>query len=254
MTVLESPVIFHMTSFNNKQTRGGNSKSRRNAKRSNGTTFSMRQYDPFLSETKEMFTRPLPKTRNRKELKFLDLAYSQAYVFDTTGTVTALNLVAEGDDNNSRNGRQIQLCSVEVQGKANPVDGSTTPDFCRLMLIYDSQANGALPAITDILSAATSNSFLNLDNRDRFHIIVDHKFVIGALSTTATQTYAESPTLELIDIHRKLSLHTTFKGTTGAIASIATGALLMVSIGDVPPNDGALAGVSTRIRFTDTSF
>jgi len=239
-------------SFSKSSRQRSSQTKRRNIQRTRVNKFST-QSDPFLSETKEMFTKPLPRSRNRKELKYLDLAYSQAYVFDTTGTVTALNLVAEGDDNISRNGRQIQIASVEVIGKANPVDGSTTPDFCRLMLIYDSQTNGALPAITDILAASTSNSFLNLDNRDRFHIIADHKFVIGGLSTTATQTYAQSPTLELIDIHRKLALHTTFKGTTGAIASIATGALLLVSIGDVPPNDGALAGVSTRIRFTDTS-
>lgn len=186
------------------------------------------------------------------ELKYKDIANSASYVFDTTGTVTLLNGIATGDDNTDRDGRQVHNKSIQIQGGVRPVDGSTGATFCRLMLVWDSQPNGSIATVTDILTASTSCANTNLNNRERFTILKDWKYQVGGIDTTATQTYAMSPTVATINWFIPLNGKKTTYGNTGAtIASINTGALLMVSIGNVVPNGGALFEGTTRLRFYD---
>lgn len=184
------------------------------------------------------------------ELKYVDTAVGNG-LFDTTGTVTALNLTAVGDDNTTRDGRQINNQSVQVQGIVRPSDGSTVPDYCRMMLVWDAQPNsGSIATITQILQSSTSNAMLNLDNRERFTIVKDWKCAVGGFNNTATQTYAQSPSVETIDWFVPLKgIKTTYSGTTAAIGSIATGALLLVTIGDAAVNDGNYFTGNCRVRF-----
>lgn len=205
-----------------------------------------------------LFKRAAPAMRNRGpryaqgELKYKDVANSAAYVFDTTGSVTLLNGIATGDDNTDRDGRQVHNKSIQVVGHVRPVDGSTGAVLCRLMLVWDSQPNGAIATIANILTASTSCANLNLDNRERFTILKDWAYSNGGIDTTATQTYAMSPTTTAIKWFIPLGGKKTTYGNTGnTIASINTGALLLVSIGNVVPNAGSLFEGTTRLRFHD---
>jgi len=185
----------------------------------------------------------------RKELKYNDIALA-AYVADTTGTVTALNLIAVGDDNTSRDGRQCTMTSVQVRGYVAPEGiAAQAPISCRLMLVWDNAVNsGAIATIAQILTAATGQSFPLIDNANRFTILCDKRFFIGAANTTATQTYADQ-TGEIVEIYKKLNLVTQYSGTTAAIGSIQNGGLLMVTVGDAAT--GGSFALSTRVRFTD---
>lgn len=189
--------------------------------------------------------------RPQKELKYVDVA-AATYVADGTGTVTALNLIAVGDDNTSRDGRQVTIKSVQIKGKVQPVDLTATLDTrARLMLVWDNAVNsGTIATIAQILSAARSDAFPLIDNAQRFTILYDNAWAISAVVTTATQTH-RAPGLEVIDIYKRINAVTQFSGTTAAIGSIQNGALLMVTIGDNGTGDGASFTVGTRVRFTD---
>ena len=116
------------------------------------------------------------------------------------------------------------------------------------MLVWDLNPNSSatVPNITDILTAATSISHLNLNNRARFVVLRDHMVAYGALSTTATQTYSAAPGAGELDWYVRLGKSKTiFSGTTGAIGSIASGSLLLLTIGD--------NAVNTAYNFTWTS-
>jgi hypothetical protein len=185
------------------------------------------------------------------ELKFVDVA-SAAYACDTTGSVTALNLVAQGDDVTNRQGRQITLKSCRVLGK---ISGgiTTTPVYCRVMLVWDSQPNsGAIATIAQIMAASTSISNPLLDNRERFTILRDWKMTLGGLSTTATQSFAMSPSNAELDWYVPLKgIKTTYSGTTATIGVVATGALLLVTLGDLAAGSGGVAQLVSRVRFID---
>lgn len=185
-----------------------------------------------------------------EEKKVVDTA-TAVYACSTTGTVTALNLAAQGTDYTQRVGRKTTNVAVQLEGYIQPEDTTTNNCKSRVLLIYDGQPNGALATIADIFTAATANAFMNLNNRDRFRVLADVNCALGGISSTATQSYAQSPSVHNVSIYRKINLDTIWNNTTGVIASVGTGALLLVTIGD------QAAGVATnfvgaaRVRFVD---
>jgi len=191
-------------------------------------------------------------TGRRGELKYVDTAKA-TYVCNTTGTVTALNLIAQGDDVTNRQGRQVTLKSVRIHGYFGPTDTATLKNYARVMLVWDSQPNsGSIATIANILTAATSVSALNLDNRQRFTVLRDFKMAYGGFSNAATQAFAEAPTVGELDWFVNLrDAITTYSGTTATIGVVATGALLLISIGDQAGDDGTDFIAHARVRFTD---
>lgn len=183
------------------------------------------------------------------ELKVIDTAQA-VYPCDTTGSVTLVNGIAIGDDFNNRDGRQITLKSVLIQGFVGPTDASTGVNLARVMLVWDSQPNASLAAIADIFNAATATSPLNLTNRDRFRVVMDKWFAHGPFDTTATMAVADR-TVSLCKKYKKLNNTVTFGNTGATIASIQTGALLLVTIGTNAVNAGASLTCSVRVRFTE---
>jgi len=202
---------------------------------------------------------PIRRVRNRVplsvraagELKYFDIAATN-YQADTTGSVTVLNAMVVGDDNNTRDGRQISNTSLHVQGVVFPQDTTTNNTVSRLMLIWDSQPNGAIAAVTDVLTAANSISTTNLNNRERFRILRDIRNPHGAVSDVATQTYSNANNTHVINEFISLKgLKTTYNATAAGIASVTTGALLMLTIGSAASTAGATYTLTTRLRFTD---
>lgn len=212
-------------------------------------------------------TRPmLPVVRNRiprafrlkgpispsglKELKYVDTAQTN-YACDTTGNVTALNLIAVGDDNTNRDGRQVTIKSVQLHGILYPVDGTTSATKCRVMLVWDNAVSGALPAIGTILTTANGTTFPLVDNANRFTILVDRTYSLGVVTNVATQAYAMGPGAIDVEIYRRINSMTQYSGTTAAIASIQNGGLYLVCVGSSAANDGGTLQASVRVRFSD---
>lgn len=187
----------------------------------------------------------------RKELKFVDVAQAN-YACDTTGSVTALNLIAVGDDYTTRDGRQVTIKSVQLHGLLGPVDGTTSDAKCRVMLVWDNAVNsGTIATIAMIMAAATGTAFPLVDNANRFTILVDRTYSLGKVDTTATQTYANCPNVFDVEIYKKLNSVTQYSGTTAAIGSIQNGGLLLVTLGSASAAAGGNLLASTRVRFTD---
>lgn len=180
------------------------------------------------------------------EKKVVDVAPS-SFAADTTGSVTLLNGVATGTDFNNRIGRKTVLRSLNIIGHLIPQDSAVANTLCRLIVVYDQQPNGAAPAITDVLDTADSRSQLNLNNRDRFKVLVNH---MVALSDNAANQVG-SPSTSLVSIYRKINMETIFSGTGATAASIASGALFMITVGDNVAGAGYNFSVSTRVRFED---
>jgi len=193
---------------------------------------------------------------NKVEKKVADLTVAN-YVADTTGAVTTLALPILGSDMTNRIGRKIQMKSLYIRGvlqrESTAVDTVHDACLCRLIIVYDKQPNGAVPAITDILVTSSSISQLNLNNRDRFQVIKDKQWVLGPYWTqsTATTSFAVADRVTYpVKIFKKLNLETVFNAANGGtIADINTGALFMVTIGHRA--DGGSFSVCTRVRYDD---
>jgi len=207
--------------------------------------------DPLIDE--KVNTPPVPikgRIRPRVGTHYLDIAQT-TYNADTTGTVTALNLIAEGNDNVNRLGRKAMMRTVSVKGfVAAPASGAPVQQ-ARVLVVWDNAANGALPAIGDVLTAINSTAFLNPNNVARFTILSDKVFSLGSWDTGATISYA-SELIKTIDITTRINAPTEYLGTTAAIASVQNGTVLLLTMGSTAAGaSAATCTLGTRVTFTD---
>jgi len=94
----------------------------------------------------------------------------------TTG-MTVLNVVPAGTNYFERIGSKITMTSLAIESDFALAQTDASAATIRILVIYDRQANGAYPAIGDMLannaSAPAFNSAINLLNRDRFAVLRD---------------------------------------------------------------------------------
>lgn len=190
-----------------------------------------------------------------------------AYGISTTGVVTPLNLIGSGYASHNRVGREILMTSVHVTGNIISLRSAAFPDYARVLIIYDTQPNGALATMADILetidqtgaASTTSYSNWNIRQEGRFIVLCDHRIVLPSQTVTTGQvttpgwTDPVSPTF-LIDIHERLNLITRYKGDSvpAVIGEIATGSLLLCTIGFRPAGtEGYAAQLESRLCFQD---
>jgi hypothetical protein len=168
--------------------------------------------------------------------------------------VSLIDGLAVGTDWSARIGRRITIRSLNLRyniyGAATPPQDTSV----RILLIYDKQCNGALPAMTDILVTNASSGFvdtcsqLQMNNRDRFVIIRD---------IVKTQQYAGPGGLTEGKIFKKLRTEIQWNNTSGGDAAIQTGNLILVLIPDSNSQaqnaqlKAPYMNWYSRIRFTD---
>jgi len=187
----------------------------------------------------------------RQELKYVDTVISQD--FDSTPVLTPLNLIAVGDDNTSRDGRQVTIKSVQIALSVNKIANGQNESI-RCMLVWDNAVNsGAAPTtLGTILDNAVvtdpTASFPKVDNAQRFTILYDSKIALGPFSSTATQSFA-ADLPHRFDVYKRINVVTQYSGTTAAIGSIQNGGLYLITVGQLAAGSTAVGGA--RVRFTD---
>lgn len=198
----------------------------------------------------------------RGETKAVDLA-TAAYACDTTGTVTAINLIRAGSSFNNRIGRKIAMKSLYLTGSFQPQAAGVSESYCRVVVVYDAQCNGALPTWANVFTnydqalGATSDvkAGVNLDFRDRFRILADLRVIMPALAAgVVTGPAAPTATEVQIKEYRKLgNIEAQYKADSApaVIGDVATGSLILLTFGDQAAASGWNASISVRLRFTD---
>jgi len=162
------------------------------------------------------------------EIKHLTVAGTY-YDATTSPTVTLLNGVATGSTNITRNGNVARFVSLQIRGQITPVDATTVRGRCDLYVILDASPAAAVPAVTDMLEAATPNSFTKYDNRARFTTLVHRYWVMPTIDDTKGIMGAQD--IFGVEIYKKLDVCTYYKGTTNVIGDISRYALYLFVIG-----------------------
>jgi len=185
--------------------------------------------------------------RSPQELKVID-STEGVVAADTTGSITGINFVATGTDFTNRIGRKVIWKSFTLTALIQPSDAATDSNLWRIMVVYDKQPNGALPAVTDVLTAATSTSNMNLNNRDRFRVLLDKMGTIGFYNVS--QQIADK-TSAMVRKYKRINLQTIFDGTAADIGSIQTGSIFVLTVGTNAAGLGSQCWIATRMRFVD---
>jgi len=191
--------------------------------------------------------------RGRAELKFVDTTATNVAV-TTTWTLTLVNGIAQGTDFNQRVGRKSTIKSVLFNGNAFPPTvmnaNSAAGTYMRYVIIFDTQPNsGTLPVGTDIFVTNDPNTVMNLNNRDRFRVLMDIRKQLGSyLFNAAPGLVAGSPSNAFWTKYKKCNLETIFSGTAATLGSISTGAIYLCVIGDNPTS---ALDYYIRVRYID---
>ena len=139
------------------------------------------------------FARGPGSDRRGAEIKAIDIP-DGTYGFNrpNAGLVSLLNGVQTGTGFFNRIGSRIEMKSLRIRGFIYYALTSIQ-DQIRMIIVYDRQPTGALPAPTVILQtrdqagAATNpgSSEINLDNRDRFTILRDIQLQMPSCTVAA---------------------------------------------------------------------
>lgn len=213
----------------------------------------------------------------RPEIKSLDIPRTITDVaIPANATVVPLNLIQEGSSFYNRIGRKINMKSLHIRGylayKNEAINVYIWNDVVRMLIIYDSQTNGALPAVTTVIqqydqAGAVTNpglGGLNLNNRDRYRILADHHLYVtdtnmaaatgGKVSSTPGTPDQVTSTMFVNRFIKLKNLVTQYQASSNpsVIGDISTGSLYMILISDDPNNDNLRELIWTaRLRYED---
>lgn len=223
---------------------------------------------------------------NRKALAIMAEGVEHKYI-DTTKAITALaqvgtsvglnvdpvpgalNCVAEGDDANTRDGRQIIIDQVHVRGfvrfngaeeVGDPPDGQVV----RILMYLDTQTNAAACASEDVVTnfgasvALSSSFFRNPNGYQRFMSLKEITLSRPAQSSTwagAANKYTAGTISVPFEFHHKFKqpLKVRFNATNGGnIADIVDNSIHILAAegGDTPAiRYGTAIAYNARVRF-----
>lgn len=198
------------------------------------------------------------------ETHYLDILKTTT-PFITAGTFVCLNATKEGNASFDRTGRRIVMKSLHLNGIITPnssAPGSAVSKYGRIIVFYDKQANGAAPALADVLlsESATSSetnvySGLRMANRGRFEVIIDERFVFPPITvTTLAISGAVNLTGEEAQVSRFARLKdrvTEYNGTATppTIAEITTGSLYLLVLGETATTADFNFVWNSRLKF-----
>lgn len=190
--------------------------------------------------------------RGRAELKYQDTEGAPGGI-PNSGQTILLNFLAQGTGVNQRVGRKCVMKSFLMRYGIYPSASTSAANgtIVRAMIVYDRSPNNAaaLPAITDVLASATWDSALNLAYRERFLVLWDKTYTIGATQYTTGALTAGNPKPVAVQKYKKINLPVIFGGTGGDIVDISTGSLFLLEIGNI--NATVTSDWRFRLRFTD---
>lgn len=186
------------------------------------------------------------------ELKYFDTANS--FNFDTTGEVPAtgqLNLIPQGVTESTRIGRLCRVKSLMMRGIVAfaPGASATATTTAYMLVVLDTQANGAAAAVTDVLTSNNMATALNnLNNSQRFRILKRFQWTFnpGAGVTTAYNAVSRP-----YKYYMKCNTLLDFSSTTGAITELRSNNIFLLAGSDTQQDDTVSLLGTTRVRFSD---
>lgn len=211
----------------------------------------------------------LQGSAGRPEVKFVDIAFvtKNFSVAATPPLATTLCIPVQGAAAFNRIGQKVTLKSLRIRGTVQNA-ATAVQGVGRIIVVYDKQANAALPTWTDLISGVTSagvasNSTydgINMANRDRFIVLADEQMTLpsvtntaGVLTNVGTLTGTEkNPCMMNFDRFIKLrDMECHFNNTNGGtFADVMSGSLNIFCCTSVA--DGAYTFTfSARVRFSD---
>lgn len=213
---------------------------------------------PGITRTGGYFGRYARSGSKSSEQKFFNTSYdgdfgSTLEVLPGGGVSTSLCLIPQGAEEDQRIGRKCVITKILLRGYTFQKAITNTATMLRMLLILDTQCNGAYPAATDVLEGTpTVIDFNKLANSMRFRVLRDWFMPLptdGAFAlSTDVVNYGRRFTK--FKYNKKCKIPLEFNGATGAITELRSNNLILMAI--AVNNDTYTFSIKTRLRFSDS--
>lgn len=160
---------------------------------------------------------------------------------NSTGAITHITDIAQGDTDQSRNGNSLLLKSINLKFQI-AMNGSSAGSIVRCLVFHDKQQVGdTSPSVSDVLDGdAVSPLLAPLNNLTvgRFSILFDRMYKMGN----------SSDPIKIIKMYRKCLSHVRFNGT--ASTDIQKNGLYFLLVSNEPTNVPTVS-YQSRLTFID---
>ncbi len=197
--------------------------------------------------------RGVKQKTNQIEYKFADEEKNDSVVLSGGEVQNQIFVVPTGDTDQSRDGKKITITSIFIRFQftlPSNLSFGDTFDTLRVILLIDKQANGALPAVSQILESPDIQGFRNLDETHRFRTLLDRTWNVvsksGAFNGSVTHFGGDIINYQF---YKKLNLPILYNDDSGLIATITSNNIVMMFI-----SNSQLGGIKSniRIRYLDS--
>ncbi len=189
----------------------------------------------------------------KPEKKNFDTIFSTT---DPLSPMTNINFVQLGGANNERIGNQIRISNINVRFNLTyrpTVGGTTTTSSCRMLVVHDKAVNGALPVITDVLTANSTTQFRNPQQLPRFQVLYDEVHVMtppgNGQNGTEGSDSLKFVTFSKSNLNIPILFNDTVIGVPPDITNLKTSGIFLVFIG--LSTTTLSAGGTCRIKYFD---
>lgn len=160
------------------------------------------------------------------------------------GVVNSAVVLSQGSSASTRTGNQIHLSLLTMMGNAS-IAAASAGDLYRLIVGWDTEADGAAPAVTDVLETAAFTATYNRDKvkpGGRFMILTDK--IIQCNAMTAVTGAVVHP----IRYTRKLDKVVYYQSNAGTISDVLKNNLFTIQI---TLNGTVNTTLNAQVCFTD---
>jgi len=184
------------------------------------------------------------------ETKFFDVeaendAFTATWAAMEPAT-TNLTAIAQGDGESNRDGRKYAIKSIHIKGfiEVPQQESQTAPiadQYCRIVLVLDTQTNGAQLTATDVMDGGLAEdtlAFRNLQFSKRFIVLFDKKITLHVgranMNEGAVNLFA-SPTIRVPFSYNKTfstPIQVLMSGTTADIANVTDNSIHMIGVSE----------------------
>ena len=206
-----------------------------------------------------MLFRSVSQSRYAGEKKFFDTIINSA-VDTTAENITSLNLIPQGVTESTRVGRKCTITNIHCKGFILWSSASSFTTLAasriRVVLVQDTQCNGANAAYTDVYASTTTVAWRNMSNSTRFKVLKEWIITPPNMAATTSDNWATSantigfcsPTK--LKFNMRCSIPVEVSSTTGAITEIRSNNLTVMAVSDSGDDIHTLY-LNCRVRYTD---
>lgn len=215
-----------------------------------------RKQAPATADAKKPFKIPRTdafrgtRSVDQPEFKYWDVT-NTTLIDSTPEIMQQLNLIPQDDTGSGREGRNITIHSIQIEGvQAYTPDASSEGScYVNMALVLDTQANGAVATVADVFTGGDMMKGLpQVYNSQRFRIIKRWGY---SMNSGAYDGTVYSQVYRRVKYFRRLNIPLQFSGATGAISELRTNNLFIMAGIDGNDDDKVGNNLTCRIRYTD---